>query len=308
MKKTLTIVSRKSPLAMWQANFVKQQLQILFPELNIVIIGVVSQGDKILDVPLAKLGGKGLFVKTLEEHLLDQRADIAVHSLKDMPTEQPEGLFLQTILARDDPRDAVVSPLYSTLQALPPKACFGTSSLRRQAQILAFRKDLQPKMLRGNVNSRLQKLQSKAFDAIILAASGLKRLGLTEVITEYLPIEQVLPAIGQGALCIECRTDDLETQALVQPLSHQPTTNCVLAERALLRALAGNCQSPIAGFATLEGSQITLQGRVAKPDGSLVLTVKKSAPFSQAENLGKQVAEALFDQGAQAIMTACEHA
>lgn len=303
MKKPLRIVTRKSPLARWQAEFVEQQLLAQYPDLQTTIVETQTEGDRILDKPLAKIGGKGLFVKTLEEYLLQGKADIAVHSLKDMPTTQPPGLELSVILKRTDPRDALIG---STLEALPPQARVGTSSLRRQAQLLTIRPDCIPTTLRGNVNTRLRKLDEGEFDVIILAASGLQRIGLESRITQYLSTDLMLPAIGQGALCIECRQDDEQTHQLIAPLRDETTTQCTLAERALLLKLDGNCQSPIAGFATCDGTNLTLEGRILTPDGTQKISARVTGNSSDPIAIGKQVADQLIEQGALSIIEACQ--
>lgn len=306
MQKTLRIVSRKSTLALWQANFVKTQLQALYPNLEVEILGVNTEGDKNLEVPLSKIGGKGLFVKTLEEHLLNQQADIAVHSLKDIPIELPEGLTLAAILEREDPSDVFLSKDFSSIRALPPQASVGTSSLRRQGQLYAMRSDLRVIPLRGNVDTRVLKMDLKEYDGIILAAAGLKRLNLAERITEHLSPEQMLPAIGQGALSIECRNEDSDLIRILQSLSHAPSTHCVFAERSMSRALGGGCQLPIAGFALIQSDGLLhLRGRVCSPDGTPILSAESTGNPEDFNTIGIAVAKQLLAQGAQTILEAC---
>lgn len=298
------IATRKSALALWQAEFVKAQLEHFHPGITVELVPMSTQGDKILDTPLAKIGGKGLFVKELETAILEDRADIAVHSMKDVPVEFPEGLMLSTICEREDPRDAFVSNRYANLAELPQGAVVGTSSLRRQCQIKAIRPDLQIRDLRGNVNTRLAKLDAGEFDAVILAAAGLIRLGFVERIRNYISIEQSLPANGQGAVGIECRSADLGIQALLAPLEHAKTRSAVLAERAMNRALQGGCQVPIGAFAVLEGEQLWLRGLVGQLDGREILRAEVRGLSTDAELLGQQLASALLAQGAGEILAA----
>lgn len=305
--KVLKIVTRESVLALWQANFVKNNLQALYPDMEIVLIGVTTEGDKILDVPLTKIGGKGLFVKALEEKLLNHEADIAVHSLKDMPAELPEGLLIGAILEREDPTDAFVSNKFSSIKALPSNAIVGTSSLRRQSQLSAIRPDLSLQTLRGNVNTRLQKLDNHEFDGIILASAGLKRLGLADRITEILPSQKMLSAVGQGALGIECRSEDADIRHLISPLHHTPTAQCVLAERSMNAMLGGSCQSPVAGLAIINNDgMLKLEGMVATPDGQTILKAWAVGNPEAMHLVGKQVAEQLLEQGADRIIAACK--
>jgi len=304
MPDTIRIATRKSPLAMWQAEHVVAALRRAHPGLAVEILGMTTRGDKILDAPLAKVGGKGLFVKELEQGLLAGTADIAVHSTKDVPVELPAGLHLPVILEREDPRDAFVSNRFERLADLPAGARVGTSSLRRQCQLSARRPDLDIQPLRGNVNSRLAKLDSGEFDAILLAAAGLIRLGFAERIRSRLTIEESLPAIGQGAVSIECREDDTRTLALLAPLHHPDTAACIRAERAMNRRLQGGCQVPIAGHAVLAGDELWLRGLVGTPDGAQVLRAGQRAPRAQAEELGRRVAEELIAQGAATILHA----
>lgn len=306
MKKILRIVSRTSQLALFQAQSVKTQLQALYPNLVIEITGIKTEGDYLIDTSLAKIGGKGLFVKALQDYLLTGKADIAVHSVKDMPAECSDGLMLAAILKRDDPRDVLVSNHFSSLAALPPKARVGTSSLRRQAQLNRLRSDLTLESLRGNVDTRLNKLLHGQYDALILAAAGLHRLNETAAIKHYFSKEDMLPAIGQGALGIECRLMDTETQEIIQPLHHLPTAYCVLAERSVSAALGGGCQLPLAGLATLESNgSLQLTSCVAMPDGSRFIQATLNGQTTSATDLGKAVAALLLADGAEAILKAC---
>lgn len=301
----LRIATRKSPLALWQANFVKQQLELHHPGLLVTLVPMSTQGDKILDTPLAKIGGKGLFVKELEQAMLENRADIAVHSMKDVPVEFPEGLGLAVICQREIPFDAFVSNQFASVNALPEGAIVGTSSLRRQCQLRALRPDVVIRDLRGNVNTRLAKLDAGEYDAIILAAAGLRRLEKEDRITALLPPEFSLPANGQGAVGIECRLDDAATRALLAPLEHAHTRYCVSAERAMNRALQGGCQVPIGAFAEMQDNDhIWLRGLVGAVDGSQIIHGDISGPKEQAEELGKLLAEQLLAQGADDILRA----
>ncbi len=301
----LRIATRKSPLALWQANFVKQQLELHHPGLLVTLVPMSTQGDKILDTPLAKIGGKGLFVKELEQAMLENRADIAVHSMKDVPVEFPEGLGLAVICQREIPFDAFVSNHFASVNALPEGAIVGTSSLRRQCQLRALRPDVVIRDLRGNVNTRLAKLDAGEYDAIILAAAGLRRLEKEDRITALLPPEFSLPANGQGAVGIECRLDDAATRALLAPLEHAHTRYCVSAERAMNRALQGGCQVPIGAFAEMQDNDhIWLRGLVGAVDGSQIIHGDISGPKEQAEELGKLLAEQLLAQGADDILRA----
>ena len=299
---TLVIATRESQLALWQAEFIKAELERFHPGLQVELLGMKTKGDIILDVPLAKVGGKGLFVKELEQAMLEDRADIAVHSMKDVPMEFPEGLGLAIICDREDPTDAFVSNHYNSLEELPQGACVGTSSLRRQLQIRAARPDLVIRDLRGNVNTRLAKLDAGEYDAIILASAGLMRLKFDERIRSRMSIEVSLPAGGQGAVGVECRNDDARTRALLAPLHHADTSDRVIAERALNRRLEGGCQVPIACFAELQGDNLYLRGLVGDLTGKTVLRAEIIGPRKQAEQLGIQVAEMLLDQGAGAIL------
>ncbi|WP_337843640.1 hydroxymethylbilane synthase [Rheinheimera sp.] len=299
----LRIATRKSALALWQANYVKTALEQAHPDLQVELVPMSTQGDKILDTPLAKIGGKGLFVKELETAMLEGRADIAVHSMKDVPVEFPQGLMLHTICQREDPRDAFVSNSYAALEQLPQGAVVGTSSLRRQCQLKALRPDLQIRDLRGNVNTRLAKLDAGEFDAIILASAGLIRLGFIQRIASYLDVETSLPANGQGAVGIECRTDDPWVHQLLAPLEHLDTRICVLAERAMNRRLQGGCQVPIGAFALIEQNQLWLRGLVGQLDGSQILRSEVRGAVADAEVLGEQLAQQLLALGADQILS-----
>lgn len=300
--KKLRIATRKSQLALWQANHIKSLLQAQYPTLEIELLGMTTEGDQHLETPLFDIGGKGLFVKELEKALLDGRADIAVHSMKDVPMEFPKGLGLPVICKREDPRDVFVSNQYAHIDLLPNGVTVGTSSLRRQCQLHALHPNVITKNLRGNVNSRLQRMDEGQFDAIILAAAGLSRLNLTKRIRHYLEPEQSLPAAGQGALGIECRSDDTATIQLITFLNDAASAICIKAERAVCRRLVAGCQVPVAAFATLEGENLRVRGLVGEPDGSLLLRAETIDHNSEAEKLGIKVAENLLQQGAQKIL------
>jgi len=304
LEKTLKIATRQSPLALWQANYVKDRLQQLYPDLTIELVPMVTKGDVILDSPLAKIGGKGLFVKELENALLNKEADIAVHSMKDVPMQFPEGLGLAVICQREDPRDAFVSHSYRTFAELPQGAVVGTSSLRRQCQLKALRPDLDIRSLRGNVGTRLSKLDNGDYDAIILASAGLIRLGLADRIASFIDVEQSLPAAGQGAVGIECRTDDVQVHTLLAPLADAETTYCVRAERAMNNHLQGGCQVPIGGYAVLQQGQLYLRALVGDIDGSCIIRAEGKSAVENAEVLGVQIAEQLLAQGADKILQA----
>jgi hydroxymethylbilane synthase len=301
-KRCLRIATRKSLLALWQAEYVGNALRHLHPGLSIELVRMSTQGDKILDTPLAKVGGKGLFVKELEQGLLCGEADIAVHSMKDVPVLLPEDLHIAVICQREDPRDAFISNYWGQFDSLPQGARVGTSSLRRQSQIYERRPDFQILDLRGNVNTRLAKLDSNEFDAIILATAGLKRLGLTDRIREILAPEVSLPAIGQGAIGIECRKGDIATEQLIKALEHTPTRITIRAERALNKRLAGGCQVPIAGYAELDGEQLQLRALVGQPDGGKVIRGEIRGTPKEAEDLGISLAEDLLQRGADKIL------
>ncbi|NNG81061.1 hydroxymethylbilane synthase [Acinetobacter sp. ANC 5378] len=302
--KILKIATRQSPLALWQAEHIRARLEALHADLKVELVTFVTQGDKILDTPLAKIGGKGLFVKELEAALLDGRADLAVHSMKDVPMALPEGLSLPVICEREDPLDAFVSNTYHSFDELPQGAKVGTSSLRRKSQILKQRPDLNIIDLRGNVGTRLSKLDSGLYDAIILASAGLKRLGLAERIRHTLQPGISLPAVGQGALGLECRATDQAVLDLILPLLHDETDVCVRAERAFNAYLEGGCQVPIAGYATLNQGQLHIEGRVGSVDGLTLLKVELSGTPEQAEQLGVSLAQQLLEQGAGDLLKA----
>ncbi len=297
-RSSLIIATRESPLALWQANWVKTQLEKHHPHLAVSLLGLTTIADQMLETPLLQIGGKGLFVKELEEALLDGRADIAVHSMKDVPMELPEGLSLPVMCEREDPRDAFVSLQCDTLEDLPLQAILGTSSLRRQSQLAFIRPDLQMKSLRGNVNTRLNRLKRGEFTAIILAAAGLKRLDLQHCIRSYLSVEQSLPAPGQGVLGIECRSDDKETQKLIAVLNNEKSNRCVTAERALCTQLGGGCHVPVAAFAEMINGKIWLRGLVANSQGTLILRAEHTDTAENAMQLGIKVADDLIAQGA----------
>ena len=303
----LVIASRESALAMWQAEHIRDRLRALYPQTEVSILGMTTQGDQILDVTLSKIGGKGLFVKELETALEDGRADLAVHSLKDVPMHMPEGFVLAAIGEREDPHDAFVSNKHENLAALPPGSVVGTSSLRRESQLRARFPHLKIEPLRGNVQTRLRKLDEGKYAAIILAAAGLKRLRLGARIRNIISSEDSLPAVGQGALGIECRTDRADVIALLQPLHHPDTAACVLAERAMSRVLAGSCQVPLGGFAEVQNGKLRMRGFVASPDGKRMVRAEMTGEIADPEALGKQVADALLAQGAGEILAALNH-
>lgn len=302
LDKILRIATRQSPLALWQAHYVQQRLMACHPGLRVELVPMVTKGDVILDTPLAKVGGKGLFVKELELAMLSDRADIAVHSMKDVPIEFPEGLGLVTICEREDPLDAFVSNQYDSVDALPQGAVVGTSSLRRQCQLSARRPDLIIRSLRGNVGTRLGKLDAGEYDAIILAVAGLKRLGLGDRIRHAMPAEESLPAVGQGAVGIECRLDDAQAIALLSALNDEETAVRVKAERAMNTRLEGGCQVPIGSFALLQGDELWLRGLVGSPDGKVMVRGERRGPKEEAEKMGISLAEELLDNGAREIL------
>ncbi len=299
---SLRIATRKSPLALWQAEHVARRLRQAHPGLRVELVGMTTKGDRILDSPLAKVGGKGLFVKELEQGLLSGGADIAVHSMKDVPVEFPVGLCLPVILAREDPRDAFVSNRYAHPDQLPPRARVGTSSLRRQCQLMARYPELEIISLRGNVNSRLAKLDADRYDAIILAAAGLQRLRLGTRIASYLEPEISLPAIGQGAIGIECRRDDARVLDYIGVLDDPLTHTRIRAERSLNDRLQGGCQVPIGGYAVWEGDRLFLRGLVGEPEGSRIVAGQIRGPGAEAERMGKTLAEELLGRGADEIL------
>ena len=299
----LRIATRRSPLALWQAEHVASTLRERHSGLEVELVAMRTSGDKMLDAPLARVGGKGLFIKELEHALLDGRADIAVHSMKDVPVELPPELHLPIIMARADPRDALVSTRFGELEALPAGASVGTSSLRRRCQLAAYRPDLRIENLRGGVDTRLRRLDDGDFDAIVLAVSGLERGGHGARVTEALDVTTMLPAAGQGALGIECRRGDARVEALVAPLACPRTTTCVLSERAFNRRLEGGCQVPIAAYATLDGGALTLRGLVASLDGTKVLRARVRGGAERAEGLGAEAAAVVLEQGACEILS-----
>jgi len=300
----IVIASRRSRLAMWQSEHVAGELRRLYPRVEVSILGITTSGDRIVDRPLAQAGGKGLFVKELEAALEDGRADLAVHSAKDVPMHLPRGFCLAAFTAREDPRDCLVSNLFASLEALPPGSIVGTSSLRREAQLRERYPELAVKPLRGNLDTRLAKLDRGECQAIVLAAAGLKRLGLAARIRALLEPEQSLPAPGQGALVIECREERSELRERLAPLDDAATSACVLAERALSRALSGDCQLPLAAYAVAKGAEIRLRGLVALPDGSKVVRAELQGPIAAPEKLGEALAANLRSLGADAILAA----
>ena len=305
MQDILRIATRESQLALWQAEYVKRELEVAHPGLEVTLLGIKSRGDQLLDAPLAKVGGKGLFVKELETALLDGEADIAVHSMKDVPMDFPTGLGVEVICPREDPSDALVSNRFASFDELPEAAVVGTSSLRRECQLRSLRPDLQVKLLRGNVNTRLRKLDEGRYDAIILASAGLIRLGMGERIAQALPLTQSLPAGGQGAVGIEVRLEDQHARDLLQPLHHRATAQCVCAERALNTRLQGGCQVPSAAFAQYleaEPGQLWLRGLVGRGDGSEILRAEARGAENEPEALGIAVAEDLLSQGAGELL------
>ncbi len=302
-KKTLRIGTRASQLALWQANWVKSELEKRYPELEVTLTKIKTQGDKILDVPLAMVGGKGLFVKEIEEAMLRDEIDIAVHSMKDVPTVFPEGLALRCITEREDPRDiCILKPGFKSFQDLPQGARIGTSSLRRKAQLLHLRPDFQMIDIRGNVQTRISKLTEEDLDGVVLASAGMKRLGFTGQISEYLPVEVSLPAIGQGALGLESRIDAAEINDLIDFFNHPETACAVKAERALLARLEGGCQVPIAAFGTVEGDRLSFTGLVSDVEGKRMLKKTAQGPVDQAEKIGISVADDLLIKGADKIL------
>ncbi len=318
VKRLIRIVTRKSVLAIWQAEFFKQKLHAAHPNINIEILGISTRGDEIIDIPLHKTGGKGLFVKELEDALLNHVADIAVHSMKDIPAFIPAGLEIAAILEREDPRDAFVSNQKQLFLDLPAHSRIGTSSLRRQAQLAAKRPDLRYEYLRGNVDTRIKKLDQNEYDAVILAVAGLKRLNLETRIKSFFDPEWMLPCVGQGALGIECREEDSDIKKILAPFNHLPTALCITAERSMNERLGGSCQLPVGGLATFENasdtshpahssnaSDMLLSGMVGLPDGSRIIKASATGFSQNANALGKYVAEQLLKQGAKDIIDAC---
>jgi len=301
-RSSLVIGARGSRLAVWQAEWVQARLNELAPALTVTLQRIKTSGDRILDVPLAAIGGKGLFVKEIEEALLREEIDLAVHSMKDVPTILPDGLSILCVPAREDPRDVLVSRDSCSLDQLPKGSRIGTSSLRRQAQLLHYRPDLHIELLRGNLDTRLRKLHNGEYDAIVLAAAGLMRMGWSNKVTEYLPPEVSLPAIGQGALGLEGRRHDRFVQTLVEKLEHRPTRTAVMAERALLKRLEGGCQVPIAAHATVKGDTLIMDGLIASVDGQRLIRDTIQGPASEAQSLGSQLAEKLLAQGGDRIL------
>lgn len=302
MKQAVRIATRKSPLALWQAHFVKTQLQSKYPDIAVELLGLLTTADKMQTIPLNKIGGKGLFVKELEKALLENKADIAVHSIKDMPAQLPEGLELTTICKREDPRDAFVCDNYASLFELPVGAIVGTSSLRRKAQVLALRPDLNVLPLRGNVGSRINKLDQKEFDALILAVAGLKRLKMESRIKSFFSCDQIMPAAGQGAIGIECRSKDTFVHNLISFLDDLETRHTVLAERVLSNELGGSCQFPIAAYAIIENHKLFLRGLVADPKGDCILKTQKIGLKEHAVQIGLEAAADLKAQGALELL------
>jgi hydroxymethylbilane synthase len=301
-KKSLIIATRQSPLALWQANWVKAALEKIHPVLEIHLLAMTTQADRMPYVSLTEIGGKGLFVKELEEALLDGRADMAVHCVKDMPMDLPPGLSMPVMCEREDPWDVMVSNKWSSLDDIPTGAVVGTSSLRRRSLLLAWRPDVMTEGLRGNVNTRLARLDKGDYDAIILAAAGLQRLGLEQRITQVFNSKQFLPAPGQGILGLECRSADAETQALITPLNDEKAFICGSAERALCRRLEGGCQVPIASFAEIKKDKIFLRGLVANLDGTVILRAQCEGKLADAEKLGISAADDLLAQGAAKVL------
>lgn len=300
----MVIASRESALAMWQSRHVQSRLAALYPAIDISILGMTTEGDRRLGASLAKVGGKGLFVKELEEALAQGRADLAVHSMKDVPMHLPAGFDLAAVIERADPRDAFLSGRYRSLAELPPGSTVGTSSLRRESQVRARYPGLRVEPLRGNVPTRLAKLDDGRYDAIILAAAGLKRLGLADRVTALLTPDESVPAVGQGAIGLECRSEREDIRELIAPLNHPATALCVAAERAFSRALAGSCNVPLGGFAEMSGPNIRLRGFVGAPDGSRLVSGELEGPASDPAAVGHALADRLKAQGALEILAA----
>jgi len=305
--KTLKIATRKSPLALWQAEHVKKCLLEAHSDLSVELVSMQTEGDRFLDAPLIAVGGKGLFIKELEQALLEERADIAVHSMKDVTIDLPDELELPVIMEREDTRDVLISNIYKKIEDLPVNAILGTSSLRRQSQVKALHSKIVLKDLRGNVGTRLGKLDAGEYDAIMLAAAGIIRLGLGERITQLIPPSVLLPAIGQGAIGIECRAGDNVVQELIAPLNHRDTSICVQAERAFSRRLFGGCQLPIAGQATIIGDEVELTGLIARVDGSEVIKSDQKGSIADIDNIGIALAETLLQRGGDKILKELMH-
>lgn len=301
-ERPLRIATRKSQLALWQANFIKAGLEKAHPGLVVELVPLMTTGDKILDVPLAKVGGKGLFTKEIEQALIDNRADLAVHSMKDVPTQRAPGLMLAGTGVREDVRDALVSRRVKSVEELPQGARVGTSSLRRQAQLLHLRPDLQIVSIRGNVETRMKKIQELDLEAVVLAAAGLRRLGFGDRITQYIPPSISLPAIAQGSLGLEIRANDELTFERIAVFRHEPTEIAVAAERAFLARLEGGCQVPIAGLAQLEGGVVMMEGLVGSVDGTTLIRDRGEGPAADAERVGRELAEKILDRGGRAIL------
>jgi len=299
---TVRIGTRGSQLALWQANWVKQALEHLYPNLEVALVVIKTSGDKILDVPLAKVGGKGLFVKEIEQALMDGDIDLAVHSMKDMPGDIPEPLEIAAVPEREVPYDVLISKEDTPLKDLPKCARLGTSSLRRASQVLYRRPDMEVLPLRGNLDTRLKKLETENLDAIILAGAGVRRLELGHVISEIIDPNIILPAVGQGALCIEARKADSRIHELIAPIDHSATHRIVGGERAFLKRLEGGCQVPMAAYGQIEGDRLTIEGMVAETDGSIMHHHTVSGDLSQAESMGRELAETLIDRGADKIL------
>ena len=302
MKTLITIGTRGSRLALWQANWVKSAIVKHHPSLSIKLDIIKTKGDKILDVPLAKVGGKGLFVKEIEEALLNGRIDLAVHSMKDMPAQIPEGLCIGAVPKREAPNDVLISNNNLTMSSLPMGAKIGTSSLRRASQLLNMRPDITIMPLRGNLDTRIKKLEAHQFDAIVLAAAGVKRLGFENKITEYIDLNTIIPAVGQGALCIEIRKQDTDTHAIVSTLDHFETNRVIACERAFLIRLEGGCQVPMAAHGTIKEDKLTMSGLVGETDGSKMIKQTISGPVAEAEQIGTELAGRLIDMGAGEIL------
>jgi hydroxymethylbilane synthase len=305
--KTLKIATRNSPLALWQAEHVKKQLLQAHSDLEVELVGMQTEGDRFLDAPLIAVGGKGLFIKELEQALLNGEADIAVHSMKDVTIDLPDDLALPVIMKREDTRDVFISNNYKQIEDIPDGTVVGTSSLRRQSQINALHSSISLKDLRGNVGTRLRKLDEGEYDAIILAAAGIKRLGLSNRITQLIPQSVILPAIGQGAIGIECRADDPEVHELIMPLNDHDTSLCVQTERAFSGRLYGGCQLPIAGQASITGNEITLHGLVARVDGSEVIKSEQNGGIADIDDIGTSLAETLLERGGDEILKELIH-
>ena len=300
--KKIKIATRKSPLAIWQAKYVKEELIKAHVDIEIELVSMQTEGDRFLESPLFNVGGKGLFIKELEEALSSNDADIAVHSMKDVVVDLPENLVLPVIMKREDSRDVLISNHYNEIDTIPNNSVVGTSSLRRQSQFRRLCPNAVLKDLRGNVGTRIRKLDDGEYDAILLAAAGIIRLGLSNRITQLVPHGHLLPAVGQGAIGIECRADDMTTQELIAPLNDKDTSLCVLTERAFSRRLNGGCQLPIAAHALVEGKQIKLSGLVAKLDGSEIIKSEKQGDIMDIESIGNSLAELLLERGADVIL------